>query len=132
MELTSADAPPQLPAQRVDARQLPADLLWGAGAQLRGAGASAEIQGGLGVGGGRGGHQGVVGGGGAGGEVQGAALAAHGGGGGGGEGELARVDRGGGARRDGERRRRGELARQARGFAVQMVPAPGTLVVGEE
>ena len=121
MELTSADAPPQFPTEGVDTRQLPADLLWGTGAWLGGAGASAEVQRGLGAGGGWGGHQGVVGrsraAGGAGGEVQNTTLAAHGGA----EGELARVDRGGGAQRDGERGRGGELARQARGFAVQVV-----------
>lgn len=48
------------------------------------------------------------------------------------EGELAAVDGGGGARGDGERRRRGELAAEPRGFVVQGVGRPRALVGGEE
>lgn len=110
MELTSTDAPSQFPAEGIDARQLPTGFLRSTGGKLGGAWAPTEIQGGLGLVGGRRGHQGIVGRGGAAGagrgagsEVQDASLAAaaHGGA----EGELAQVDRGGGARRDGERRR---------------------------
>ena len=42
------------------------------------------------------------------------------------------MDGGGGARGDGERRRRGELAAQPRGFVVQRVGRPRALVGGEE
>ncbi len=48
------------------------------------------------------------------------------------EGELAAVDGGGGARGDGERRRRGKLAAQPRRFVVQGVGPPRALVGGEE
>lgn len=49
---TPADAASQLPAEGVEARQLPADVLPGGRAQLGGAGASAQVQRGLGADGG--------------------------------------------------------------------------------